>query len=94
MKLITTGIVGACVLFSGAAYAQSGESVVKSKGCLNCHSATTKVAPEFKAIAAKNKDNKGAQAAFVSKLKDGKNHPKIQAPDAELQAAVQYVLKQ
>jgi len=76
---------------AGSVFAQSGADVVKAKGCLGCHAVDTKkVGPSFKDIAAK----KGDQAALIAKLKDGKGHPKIAASDAELQAAVAYVLSQ
>jgi cytochrome c len=77
-------------LAAGAANAQSGADVLKSKGCLNCHEADKKkVGPSFKDIAAKNK---GKQAELVAKLKEGKGHPKVAASDAELNAAVSTVL--
>jgi cytochrome c len=92
MKVITASMLAACLFASGSALAQSGESVVKSKGCLNCHS---KSAPDFKVIAGKYKSDKGAQAKLASELKTGKGHPMpVQASDAELNAAVEYVLKQ
>jgi cytochrome c len=76
---------------AGAVLAQSGADVVKAKGCLGCHAVDQKkVGPSFKDIAAK----KGDEAALVAKLKDGKGHPKIAASDAELKAAVGYVLSQ
>jgi cytochrome c len=78
------------VLAAGVAGAQSGADVVKAKGCLNCHEVDKKkVGPSFKEIAAKRK---GAEAALVAKLKEGKAHPKVAASDAELKAAVQHVL--
>ena len=74
---------------AGAVLAQSGADVVKAKGCLNCHAVDQKKAgPSFKDIAAKKPD----AAAAVAKLKDGKGHPKVTASDAELKAAVGYVL--
>lgn len=74
---------------AGAVLAQSGADVVKAKGCLNCHAVDQKkVGPSFKDIAAKKPD----AAAAVAKLKDGKGHPKVTASDAELKAAVGYVL--
>jgi len=77
------------VLAAAAVFAQSGADVVKAKGCLNCHAVDTKkMGPSFKDIAAK----KGDPAALASKLKDGKGHPKIPASDAELKAAIEYVL--
>jgi cytochrome c len=64
---------------------------VKSKGCLKCHAVDEKkVGPSFKDIAAKKGDAKETAA----KLKDGKGHPKAAASDAEIKAAVDYVLSQ
>ena len=78
-------------IVAGVALAQSGADVVKSKGCLNCHAIDKKkVGPAFKDIAAKG----GDQAAQVSKLKEGKGHPKTVASDAEIKAAVEYVHSQ
>jgi cytochrome c len=66
---------------------------VKEKGCLNCHEVDKKkVGPSFKDIAAKYKGDKGAAASLSAKLKDGKGHAKAAASDAEIKAAVQYVL--
>jgi cytochrome c len=90
MKAGVLVIAAATALAAGAAYAQSGADVLKTKGCLNCHEADKKkVGPSFKDIAAKSKDK---QAELVAKLKEGKGHPKIAASDAELNAAVQAVL--
>jgi len=76
-------------LAAGVALAQSGQDVLKAKGCLNCHEADKKkVGPSIKDIAAKHKDAKGAEAALVTKLKEGKGHPKASGTDAELSAAV------
>jgi cytochrome c len=90
MKASVLIIAAAAALAAGAANAQSGADVLKSKGCLNCHEADKKkVGPSFKDIAAKNQ---GKQAQLVAKLKEGKGHPKIAASDAELNAAVKQVL--
>jgi cytochrome c len=90
MKASVLVIAAAAALAAGAAYAQSGADVLKSKGCLNCHEADKKkVGPSFKDIAAKQQ---GKQAELVAKLKEGKGHPKVAASDAELNAAVQAVL--
>jgi cytochrome c len=90
MKASVLVFAAAAALAAGAAYAQSGADVLKSKGCLNCHEADKKkVGPSFKDIAAKQK---GKQAELVAKLKEGKGHPKVAASDAELNAAVQAVL--
>ena len=89
MKAIRFVVAIGCALAAGSVFAQSGADVVKAKGCLNCHAIDTKkVGPSFKDIAAKKPD----AAAAVAKLKEGKGHPKVTASDAELKAAVGYVL--
>ena len=89
MKMSLLIMAAAGLIAAGAANAQSGADVVKAKGCLNCHDMETKkVGPSFKEIAAK----KGNKDALVAKLKEGKGHMKVAASDAELTAAVQYVL--
>lgn len=82
------------MLISGAAVAQSGPDLVKSKNCLACHDMEKKkMGPAFKEIAAKYKDNKEAEAKLITALQTGKGHPsKIAATDAELKTLVQYVL--
>jgi len=89
MKALRTVVSVIIAIAAGSVFAQSGADVVKSKGCLNCHAVDTKkVGPSFKDIAAKKPD----EAATVAKLKEGKGHPKIAASDAELKAAIAYVL--
>ncbi len=93
MKATLLVLASAGLLASGGLYAQSGADVVKAKGCLNCHDfEKKKIGPAYKDVAAKYKDDKSAEAMLVAKLKEGKNHPKIGASDAELKAAVGYVL--
>jgi cytochrome c len=93
MKATLLFLASAGILASGALYAQSGADVVKAKGCLNCHDIDKKkIGPAYKDVAAKYKDDKSAEAMLIGKLKEGKSHPKIGASDAELKAAVGYVL--
>ena len=95
MNALRFVVAVAVAIAAGAVLAQSGEEVVKSKGCLNCHAVDAKkVGPSFKDIAAKNKDNKGAGDKIAGALKEGKGHPKISASDADIKAAVDYVLSQ
>lgn len=92
-KITLIVLAAAGALITGAGLAQSGADVVKAKGCLNCHEVDKKkVGPAFKDTAAKNKGDKGAEAKLVAMLKAGTAHPKVAASDAELKAAVQYVL--
>jgi cytochrome c len=84
-----TIIAIAVALVAGAAFAQSGAEVLKTKGCNNCHEADKKkVGPSYKDIAAKKK----SEAELVAKIKDAKGHPKVNASEAEIKAAVQHVL--
>jgi cytochrome c len=92
MKAVIIVLAAASVLGTGASFAQSGADVVKGK-CMVCHDVDKKkVGPSFKDVAAKYKDDKGADAKLAEKLKDGKGHAKIAASDAEIKAAVQHVL--
>ena len=93
MRAVLVIVAAAGMLSAGLAFAQSGADVVKAKGCLNCHDVDKKKAgPSFKDSAAKHKGKKDASAMLVGKLKEGKGHPKAAATDAELKAAVDYVL--
>jgi cytochrome c len=77
------------VLVAGAASAQSGAELAKSKGCLGCHDLEKKkVGASFKDIAASKK----SAADLTAKLKEGKTHPKVTASDAELKKLVDYIL--
>jgi cytochrome c len=92
MKTAWIAVAAAGLIATGAANAQSGAEVVKSK-CAGCHDMETKkVGSSWKDIAAKYKGNKDAIPAIVTKLKEGKGHMKVAASDAELNAAMQYVL--
>lgn len=93
MRATLLVIAAAGMLAAGAGYAQSGADVVKAKGCLNCHDIDQKkVGPAFKDVAAKYKGNKEAEGSLMAKLKEGKGHMKISASDADIKAALKYVL--
>jgi cytochrome c len=90
MKPILVIFAATGALATGVVLAQD---VAKAKGCMNCHAVDAKKAgPSFKAIAAKHKDAKDAQATLAAKLKDGKGHMKINASDADINAAVKEML--
>lgn len=93
MKATVFVLAVAGALAAGAAWAQAGTDVLKAKGCLNCHDMDKKkVGPSFKDLAAKYKGKQGAEGELVAKLKEGKGHPKSQATEADLQAAVRQAL--
>ena len=73
--------------------AAASPELAKKHACFACHAVDKKlVGPAYKDVAAKYKGDKSAEAMLVDKLKEGKNHPKIGASDAELKAAVGYAL--
>ena len=94
MKSTLLLLVAASFMVAGAASAQSGADLAKSKNCMGCHDLEKKkMGPSFKDVAAKYKGDKGAEAKLIAALKDGKGHPsKAAATDAELKTLVQYVL--
>ncbi len=76
---------------AGAAQAQS--DVLKAKGCLGCHDMDKKkVGPSFKDIAAKYKGDKAQVGPIVTKMKEGKGHPKSAVAEADLKVAVEQVI--
>jgi cytochrome c len=94
MKPIALALAIAGAVAAGAVLAQSADDLLKSKGCLGCHSFDKKkVGPAFNDVAAKHKGNAQAEAALVAKLKDGKGHPKINASEADVKTMVGRVLK-
>jgi len=95
MKILRFVVAVAGAIAAGVVLAQSGADVVKAKGCLTCHAVgEKKVGPAYKEVAAKYKGDAKAGAMLAGKLKEGKGHPKAAASDAEIKAAVDYVLSQ
>jgi len=88
VKLFLVAVAGALAM--GGVQAQE---VLKAKGCLTCHDVDKKkMGPSLKDIAAKYKDDKAAENTLVAKLKEAKGHPKVNATEDELKAAVKEVL--
>ena len=97
--LIITGIAACCLNTSVLA---DGLENAKKAGCLNCHAVDRKLAgPSYKDVAAKYKDDPGAEAKLIKKVMDwgygvwGKtrmpaNHGKI--TDEELKITVNWIL--
>lgn len=92
MKTAFIVMAAAGLIAAGAANAQSGAEVAKAK-CGGCHDVEAKkVGSSWKDIAARHKGSKEAIPGLVTKLKEGKGHMKVAASDAELNAALQYVM--
>ena len=65
-------ILAACLVLTGNAFAGDGEALAQKANCMTCHALDKKkLGPSFKDIAAKYKDDKGAQAALEKKVRSG-----------------------
>jgi cytochrome c len=83
------------------AYAQ--EELAKKHNCLACHTTDKKlVGPSYKEVAAKYRNDPGAEAKLVDKVKKGGQGvwgqvpmpPNSQVPDADIKALVKWILSQ
>ena len=71
MKAVWMGMVAASALLM-VGTAQANADLAKASGCTNCHTVDKKlVGPALKDIAAKYKDDAGAQARLEEKVKKG-----------------------
>lgn len=84
-----------------AADAKAGEALVKSSGCLACHTLDKKtVGPAYKDIAAKYRGNRSAEADLVKKVKAGGKGawgdipmpPNAHIKDEDIKTMVQWIL--
>lgn len=71
MKAVVMSAVAALVLgMSGVASAD--QALAQKNACMSCHGVDKKiVGPAFKEVSAKYKNDKGAEAALVAKVKAG-----------------------
>lgn len=93
MRLLAIAAVIAGMSAAAGVQAQSGDDLLKSKGCLGCHDFDKKkVGPAYKDVAAKHKGDAKAEGMLVAKLKDGKGHMKINASEADIKKMVERVL--
>ena len=81
--------------------AQGSEELAKKYLCLTCHTVDKKlVGPSYHDVAAKYKNDKGAEAKLVEKVKKGgvgvwgqiPMPPNDKVPEADLKALVKWVL--
>lgn len=93
----------AAVFFSAAtAHSMEVERLNREKGCSACHAIDKKlVGPSYREVAAKYKDDSGAQANLESKVRDGGSGVwgaipmpphKGRLSDAEIAALVRWVM--
>jgi cytochrome c len=87
--LAAIGALAALGLAGGAPAQAPATDVLKAQTCLNCHDLDKKkVGPAFKDVAKKG----GDPEQLVAKIRDGKGHPKINKPEADIKAAVTQAL--
>jgi cytochrome c len=96
---VILGVLGAAAVLP----AQANEALAKKHNCLACHTVDKKmVGPSYKEVAAKYRNDPGAEAKLVDKVKKGGQGvwgqvpmpPNAAVPDADLHALVKWVLSQ
>ncbi|OGA23183.1 MAG: cytochrome C [Betaproteobacteria bacterium RIFCSPLOWO2_02_FULL_67_26] len=105
MKRIMTFLAAAAAVTlpagAHAADAKAAEALAKNSGCFACHTVDKKlIGPSYKDIAAKYRNDKGAEANLVKKVKAGGKGvwgdipmaPNAHVKDADLKTIVQWVL--
>ena len=93
MKAIAIAAVLATgMLATGAAYADSGEELAKSSGCLGCHAVDTKkIGPAYKDVAKKFKGK--SRADVVAAMKAASVHASVKVSDKDLSEIVEWIQK-
>jgi cytochrome c len=93
MKAIAIAVVLATgVLATGAVYADSGEELAKSSGCLNCHAVDTKkIGPAYKDVAKKFKGKPRADA--IAAMRAASVHSSLKVSDKDLSEIIEWIQK-
>ena len=101
MKTLVTCLFVSAGLLASAGNALASEALAKKYNCLTCHNVDKKViGPSYQDVAAKYKDDKGAEAKLIAKVKNGGSGvwgqipmpPNATVPDADIKALVKWVL--
>ena len=70
MKFVAASLTALALI--GSSSVMANEELAKQKACLACHQVATKlVGPAYKDVAAKYKDDKGAEAKLAAKIRAG-----------------------
>jgi cytochrome c len=99
MKSIVVALTAACALAAaGAALAADESGLMKSSGCTACHdTATKKVGPAFKDVAAKAPKEadkrKEYKDSLVTKLTTGKGHMQVKASKEDVTKLVNWIVE-
>jgi cytochrome c len=93
--------MAAALMAAGAA--QANEKLAQSSGCMTCHGVDKKIiGPSYKEIAAKYRNDKGAEASLIKKVKAGGKGvwgdtpmpPNAHLKDDDIKTLVVWVLSQ
>jgi len=99
MKLVFAASVVLGML--SAVNAAASEKLAQSNGCMTCHAMDRKaIGPSYKEIADKYRNDKGAEAKLVQKVKTGGSGvwgpapmpPNAHVKEADIKAMVQWIL--
>jgi len=99
MKIVLVALAAIGMLAAGNSAAS--EKIAQSSGCMTCHTTDRKViGPSFKEIAAKYRNDKGAEANLVKKVKAGGSGvwgttpmpPNVHVKEDDIKAMVQWIL--
>src|SRR3954454_11540750 len=99
--LFSASAIAAALMLAGAAHAQ--EKLAQASGCMTCHAIDKKViGPSYKEVAAKYRNDKGAEEALFKKVKAGGKGvwgetpmpPNAHVKDEDIHALVKWVLSQ
>lgn len=101
MKASITCLIVSAGLLASAGNAFASEALAKKHNCLACHAMDKKlIGPSYKDVAAKFKNDSGAEAMLIGKVKNGSSGtwgqipmpPNASVPDADIKALVKWVL--
>lgn len=99
MKAVFAALAAAGLLL--ATGAQANEKLAQSSGCMTCHQLDKKVVgPSYKDVAAKYRNDKGAEAKLVAKVKQGGKGvwgevpmpPNAHVKDEDIKAIVHWIV--
>lgn len=99
MKVFCAALAAFGLLLAGSAGAQ--EKLAQSSGCMTCHGIDKKIiGPAYKDVAAKYRNDKGAEAKLVAKVKNGGKGvwgdvpmpPNAHVKDEDIKSIVHWVL--
>lgn len=103
MKRLVHAAAASIALALPGAPAMASEELAKKHACFACHATDKKlVGPSYKEVAAKYRNDKGAEARLVDKVKKGgagvwgqvPMPPNAAAPDADVRVLVKWILSQ